>query len=223
MRGKLGLFSRNVPSDPDFSSVVLLLHMDGADQSDTFTDSSTSAKSATAEAAVIATAQSKFGGASGYFDGISSLAFASSADFAYGTGDFAIEFFVRFESLDGVQGLICSDAVDSLDIQFRGDVSELGLGAFEQFQASFAWSPSVDVWYHVAVTRSGGTVRAFVDGSLIGTESSTLTSLEATSANCLIGTGDGFFTGWLDEVRITKGVARYTAGFTAPTAPFPNA
>jgi hypothetical protein len=209
--------------DPNFSSVSLLLHMDGSGS--TFVDSSGTPKTITANGdATQSTAQSKFGGAAGLFDGDSSLTLASSSAFAFGTGDFVIEFFVRFTSLSGTQGLVCSGASGGLDIQYRGDTEQLGLGAYGDWQASFAWTPSTGAWYYVAISRSSGTVRAYVDGSLVGTEATNLATLEATSADLVIGEGDGFFAGYLDELRVTKGHARGYTGSTisVPTSAFPN-
>ena len=81
-------------------------------------------------------------------------------------------------------------------------------------------------WHHVAVTRVGTVVRMFVDGVLVGTGTSTA---NYTATICKLSIGyqvQGYarypFRGGIDEVRITKGVARYTANFTLPTTPFPQ-
>lgn len=81
-------------------------------------------------------------------------------------------------------------------------------------------------WHHVAVTRQGSTLRMFADGVLIGTGTSSA-NYTSTVARLSIGyqvQGDSRypFKGGIDDVRITKGVARYTANFTPPAAPFPN-
>lgn len=81
-------------------------------------------------------------------------------------------------------------------------------------------------WHHVAATRQGSTIRLFIDGVLAGAGGSS-TSYTATIARLSIGyqaQGDARypFRGSIDDVRITNGVARYTANFTRPVAPFPN-
>src|SRR3990167_5305793 len=80
---------------------VLMLHMDGTDGATTFTDSSDNAKTMTAVGnAQIDTAQSKFGGASGLFDGTGDwLTTPDSTDWDLGTGDFTIDFWIRFSSV----------------------------------------------------------------------------------------------------------------------------
>jgi hypothetical protein len=76
-------------------------------------------------------------------------------------------------------------------------------------------------WYHVALTRSGTTVTLYVDGVSQGTYTY---SASITQQALYVGTGSGLgsFNGYIDDLRITKGFARYTANFTAPTAPFPT-
>jgi hypothetical protein len=85
---------------------------------------------------------------------------------------------------------------------------------------------STGQWYHVAVSRSGTTTRIFIDGTLEDTEASDTTSYNYSTDDLLIGrngwndSGSQGFYGYIDEVRITKGVARYTDTFPEPTAPF---
>ena len=81
-------------------------------------------------------------------------------------------------------------------------------------------------WHHVAVTREVGLLRMFVDGVLVGTGAS---SVSYTSTITLLSVGYQVqgsarypFRGGIDEVRITKGVARYTTNFTRPDKPFPS-
>ena len=75
-----------------------------------------------------------------------------------------------------------------------------------------------NTWHHVAVTRSGSTVRMFLDGTLV--DSATESVDMDTTEPLRIATNRGesnFFEGYLDDLRITKGVARYTSNFTPPT------
>ena len=87
-------------------------------------------------------------------------------------------------------------------------------------------SISVDTWVHVALTRQGNTLRAFWGGTQVGADGTFSGSIYINSADLFIGAlrdGNGSYDGWIDEFRLTVGVARYTANFTPPTAPFPNA
>jgi hypothetical protein len=207
--------------DSYWANVSLLLHMDGSNGSTTFTDSSSNAITVTGYGnAQISTAQSKFGGASAYFDGNGDylLTASSLAPFQMGTGDFTVEAFIRpaesvasYRSLIGLQ----SGDIDTLYI-LSGQLTWYSSG-------SAAGTIAVDTWYHVAVTRQGTSLRTFIDGVLVNTSTN---SNDMTFGRLRVGTSavltSEWFQGWMDELRITKGVARYTANFTAPTAPFPN-
>ena len=224
---RLGLW----PPDPYFSSVVALLHMDGADTSSTFTD----VKGHTftpAGNAQIDTAQSKFGGASGLFDGSGDyITTPDSADWDFGTGDFTVEFFIRFKALPSSNAhTIIGNYVSSTSgwaIQFRNDApgARLTFGSSgDSPQNDFTWLPSTATWYHVAVTRASGTVRAFADGVQVGSDVTNTEDISGSTGVLMIGALNlgplQYLNGWLDEVRITKGVARYTTNFTPPTFPF---
>ena len=221
--------------DPFYSNVSLLLHLDGANGSTTFTDNSPSPKTVTrAGIAAISTTQSQFGGASAVFSSAGDyLTSASNADFNFDGGDFTIEFWMRPNSVTSGATAVLID---------RGDFSNFTPWAITQFNGSLrlvtsvtgsAWmvdifSASVltaGAWVHVAATRSGNVFRLFHNGVQIGT---------ATAAGTLrtvslpigigrgLGTSTGQYAGYIDEIRLTKGVARYTANFTPPTAAFPN-
>jgi hypothetical protein len=76
-------------------------------------------------------------------------------------------------------------------------------------------------WYHIAWAREGNTVRIFIDGTLAasGTNGNAGNIMRVGSIG---GTTRKWFNGYLDEIRITTGIPRYTAAFTAPTAAFPD-
>ena len=224
------------PTDPHFSNVSLLLHGDGANNSTTFVDSSPSPKTVTAFGnAQISTAQSKFGGASLAFDGNGDyLALGDVSSQLVLGGDFTIELFVWFNSLSGFQS-ICQSIWNSggfflfhhLDhpnkVSFY--VNNFSSGVPILVQSS---SMATNTFYHVAVTRAGNTFKLFINGVLESSATSTLATI--TRPVEFVGIySDGFssvsfgLNGYLDEIRITKGVARYVANFTPPTAPFPDA
>lgn len=216
--------------DPYWSNVVALLHMDGTDGSTTFIDERGHTFTANGNAQ-IDTAQSKFGGASGLFDGSGDyISTPDSADWDFGTGDFTVEFWVRFNALpvNSVVTMVSTYLSNTgWEVQYRTDVGEGNRLTFGVGDArnNFSWSPSTNTWYHIAVARAGTNLRAFIDGAQIG---STLTNSDnlTNTAQLWIGalnSGGAIqgFNGWLDELRITKGVARYTANFTPPAAPFP--
>lgn len=219
--------------DQYFANVVALMHFEGSDASTTLTD--VTGKSWTAAAdAQIDTAQYKFGSSSILFDGTGDYAYcSSSSDFDFGTGDFTIEFWMRSSQSSGsYTGMISvgsGSATGNWMIQNRTTTADC---AFWWYDISGWKSVSTNTnvndgnWHHIAVTRSGDSVRIFQDGTLKNTTTgASAHSIGNGSAGLNIGRDqydNGYYNGWLDDLRVTKGVARYTASFTAPTAPFPD-
>lgn len=217
------------------SATVSLLHFDGSNGSTTFTDQTgkTWAPSGNAQ---ISTAQSMFGGASGLFDGSGDfISTPSHADFNFGAGNFTIECWVRPTNFGNYRVIAAKRASGSVVapfcIQFNtgGNNSRLFVsfslnGSTWALQLSSGTSMSSATWYHVAVVRNGTTVTVYQNG--VSVASGTLTGELMTNANAVtVGAdGDGAtgFNGYIDEMRVSKGVARYTAAFTPPSAPFPN-
>ena len=216
----------------DSTPTKLLLHMDGTDASTTFTDSSDAGHTVTANGnAQIDTAQSKFGGASGLFDGTGdylSIADHASWQLGGGTGDFTIDFWVRFSSLaEATQYFIAqiqddtnhwSVFLDSPNLVFR--LVESGASSIS---ISGSWSPSVDTWYHIAVVRSGTTFYLFVNGTQI-TSSSDADDIPDFTGSLYIGSFETVsqhieFFGWMEEIRIVNS-AVWTSNFSVPTASY---
>lgn len=205
--------------DPDFASVVLLMHCDGTDGSTTFTDHSGSAKTLTAVGdAQIDTAQSVFGGASALFDGTGDrVTAAASTDFEFVSGDLTIEFRLRLTGADNFGIFYTEDGNTSLHF----DASRWVWRANNTNVFVTTDTPSLNTWYHIALVRNGTTTRVYRDAVIVATG----TSVNCANTNSAIRIGGGYqqLNGHIDELRITKGVARYTsAGFTVPTAAFPN-
>jgi hypothetical protein len=179
--------------------------------------------------AQISTAQSKFGGASMYFDGSGdALALPANINLAMGSGDFTIEMWVyaalasnsttvggswpRFFTLGTAQGsgninsYVASGATVYIDID--------GAGGPLSFTASTLLNST---WNHYAITRSGTTLKAFVNGTQVASSTaSNNLNLAATTQSWIgaISSSAGTFNGYIDDLRITKGYARYTANFT---------
>ena len=213
--------------DPHFDKVMLLLHMDGADGSTVFTDSSPTPKTVTANGnAQISTAQSKFGGGSAHFVGSGGyLTTTNTASLEFGTGDFTVEGWIFCESVAGNRAFLCLGSYFQKESGIIFYISNGKIAAYNgshQFIATNA-SVSANVWAHVAWVRSGTSFMMFTDGVLHhqGTLSA---NLSPTSTPIAIGFDSQFsnaeFVGYIDDLRITKGVARYTANFTPPAARF---
>ena len=221
------------PTDPYFSNVSLLLHFDGANESNTFTDSSPSAHAiAASNLAQISTSQSKFGGASGLFGDADYLEVPyAAADF--GTGDFTVEGWVYltpgWSDFQTVFSNYASFGANALML-FAG-VAGSGLwtisynGNFPGIQS--ASSITYSAWTHFAVVRNGSDLTLYINGVNEGSADVTGVGFSGNAPVFYINAaGDNPLgtncNGHIDEFRITKGVARYTANFTPPTAPFPN-
>jgi len=171
--------------------------------------------------AQISTAQSKWGGGSISFNGSNSFLLAPANRNNDLAGDFTIECWIRFASVGNAQIVSAGGGSVNGAYYWQYYTSQLqfginGVGAI----ATPSWTPSANQWYHLAVTRSGTTVRQFVDGTQLG--SNATSSQVFVDATTQVGYGGaGYLNGFIDDLRVTKGYARYTANFTAPTAPFP--
>lgn len=227
-------------SDPHFANVSLLLHLDGADGSTAIVDSSATPKTATVVAdAQIDTAQSKFGGASLLLDGASDFVqFPANAGFDFGAGDFTAELWWQPNSTTSDQVLISyadPSATSGAGVAFL--LNYQGASGSGKIQgAFFTGTTAVSIvtsmalvagqFNHIAYTRAGTTLSVFINGDVGGSVTSS-DAMNAPASRLLrigayIEANPLFANGWADEVRITKGVARYTAAFTPPTAAFPN-
>jgi hypothetical protein len=218
-----------VPNDPNFAFNSLLLHGNGTNGSTVITDSSGSPKTVTAVGnAQISTAQSKFGGASIAFDGAGDYCTTPySPDFNLEAGNWTIELFAYPSSLSGATGLIgAANALSNAGIVIRFFNNNLqfwvnGFGNLIQQSGS----TSTAAWHHIALVRNGSTNTLYLNGSSIG--SNTQTPVIGSPSSVAIGRtfsslDSEYFNGYIDDLRITKGVARYTANFTPPTLPFPD-
>ena len=223
------------PSDPDFASVSLLLHMDGSNGSTTFTDSSSNAFTGTRYGSLaVSTTESKFGGASAAFSGGTSadaLDFADNAAFDFGTGDFTLECWAYLNGTpSNVNALIAK--YGSGGNEWIWWVNNSGKLVFYTDGGSVTSGASVPTgqWTFLSVTRQSGTVKVFIGGAqeasgTISTDFNGSATLSVGNYPAFGSFNSGFVIavdGYLDDVRITKGVARYTAAFTPPTAPFPD-
>ena len=214
-----------IVTSPASETSKLLLHCNGTDASTTFTDSSDSAHTVTANGnAQIDTAQSKFGGAAALFDGAGDyLSIPDHADWNFGSGDFTIDTWLRFASVSGNQQIV-GQRVDAsnfwaLYLNNGANVSfDVFVDGAYTHQMNFAWIPNADTWYHLAMVRSGNDFKCFINGTQIGTTQTDTDAMPDLAASLIIGSfsSSSYFNGWLDEFRIVKGTAIWTSDFTPP-------
>jgi len=215
-------------TDPNFANVVLLMHLDSD-----FTDSSNSGHTfASTGSPVISSDQSKFGGSSLSLNGSSWIITTNAQDdWDFGLDDFTIEYFLYpHTNPDFIFPLstVTATAVGGWWTEYgtRGFIFGT-TGTVVLISASH--TISINTWHHIAYVRDSGTMRYFVDGVQISSDSSKSAVAADTSdtnglaiGNLIPGVGDFPVDGFMDELRITKGVAIYTANFTPPTEAFPD-
>jgi len=211
------------------ANTLLLLHMDGTDADTDFRDDNGKGRTPIALSAYnnaqLDTTQSKFGDSSVYIDGVNDAVHIDSAGSVTGTGDFTIEFWVHPTSVAGQRhyydGRSTGNQAAPL-IYAVGTTLNYYVSGSIRITASAA-IPTANTWYHIAVSRSSGTTKMFVDGTQVGSSWSDSTSY--VSADHAIGVtrfNDGNdAVGYFDELRVSDN-ARYTTTFTPDTAQFQN-
>lgn len=223
--------------DPNFASVVLLLDMEtGADGSTTFTDRSSGARTVTANGdAQVDTALAKYGTRSLLLDGTGDyLSCGDSPDFNIGTSDFTVELWTYMQAVAAIQAIICMRLTadgDTLYLYRHSSAdgtnpNKLALSDSSVTRIFGNAALSNSTWVHLAWCRASGVHRLFVDGTLQTNTWTTGGSPAGAYDPTAIRIGlhplaVQPMNGSVDEVRITNGVARYTANFTPPAAAFP--
>lgn len=211
--------------DPHFDKVSLLLHMDGADGSTAFTDSSAAPKTAIVTGDVqISTAHSKWGGASCFFGVVGGeVKYANDTAFGFGTWDFTLEAWVRRQNSDCALFDVRNSGSDTGGLVAY--ISANGYLSWYDGSAKISTTQHIPVGecMHVAYSRSSGVLHMFVGGVLVRSDAKS--SDFGAERHLRIGrdvAGGARFSGYIDDLRITKGVARYTANFTPPAARLPD-
>jgi hypothetical protein len=228
--------------DPLWSSVLLALTGDGSNGSTSITDISTYARTVTLSGNTQVNTSKKIAGTGSiYLDGVGDyLTIPTNSSLYFGTSDFTIELwfnqtsrvagFPNYPSLFSTSSVI-GWAAGSIDlfVQAAGGGSGFNFYSYNINPGSGSVVASTtnivnNVWYHVAVSRSGSTFRMFVNGVQESTFTSS-TSIDSAGQPWTIGvrqTSNGdYINGYIDNFRVTKGTARYTANFTPPTYQLP--
>jgi len=217
----------SVAADANWNDVTLLLPLDG-----NATDSSTSGHTLTPQGSVSYDTSDKiFGTASLSVPGSSYLNVPPHSDFNFGTDDFTIELWTK-----------CSQTAHGLVFELNSYHSAIGvmLGINNVGTSGNLWynlrvgaqlfyidvnDGTAGTWKHIAIVKESGTVTIFIGG--VSMMSKTVGTVDLNGAAFRLGQGvhrtDMPFTGKIDDFRITKGVARYTANFSVPTAAHPTA
>jgi hypothetical protein len=228
--------------DGYFERVTLLMHMDGDSGSTSFPDTSAYNQPTTASGnAQISTTASKFGGSSAYFDGDGDYITVNSGSVgSFLTQDFTVEAWINytFSGSSETRMIVISGGQGSSFDYFQIAVSNnnslraehrSGRGVF----STPANSLSPNTWHHIALVRDSTSTRFYIDGVEEASTTAWAGKILRTQAPATVTIGQmntetGFdneypgeyFKGYIDEVRVTKGVARYTSTFTPDNLPF---
>jgi hypothetical protein len=222
------------PPDPYWDKVVLLLHGDGTNGSPNILAHKGGAPTPIGNAGIYTTYK-KFGTGALSFDGSGDNLSGLSRDFVFGTDDFTVEFWanptdgghggswsrmfqIGANSQNGGLWIVCTNTDNPCRVLCQ---------TYNSGYVTVGDSVNTltnGTWTHVALSRQGTTYRLFFNGVQ---ESSITTASGADISNSYLyigsnNTGTEAFKGYLDEIRVTRGIARYTAAFTPPTGPFPN-
>jgi hypothetical protein len=228
-------------TDPNFRNTTLLLQADNAAngaQNNTFLDSSSNSFAVTRTGSVTQGTFTPFSQASGgwstYYTGVAdnnATYLATNAAYSFGTGDFTVEAWVNIPPIANTNGKVIVDSrPDSTNGAYwifsltnNGRLSGTTMATGGVTISSTNPIPTNE-WVHVAYTRRSGTLNLWVNGLSVATASGNTDNI--SSSTLWIGrlafssvAADSWFTGYMSNLRIVKGVAVYTGNFTPQTAP----
>ena len=138
-----------------------------------------------------------------------------------GSGDFTVEGWFYFNSV--TSGVLLDWRSDGAGFDFYLSTGTLNLSTSGTYYGGTSGITLVTgQWYHIALTRSGTAWRIYVNGTSYANITNS-TNFTATILRVGYGTGATYFNGYLQDLRLTPGYARYTgASYTVPTAAFPT-
>ena len=227
-------------TDPYWSSVVLLAHFEGTNGASTFTDGSASAHTMTNSGGTApntnttSSTQAKFGSTSWNNNGSSQrIALGgTTTDWNFGSGDFTIEWW----EYNDPTGAIISWQREEANPTLRGFAvqrySAAGLYVYQNWNAestTWTFTAPANQWSHVALVKISGAFTVYVNGAnvAIATQSAGFPSTYNNTTGYLgslynTATIANTLSGYVDDLRVTKGVGRYTGNFIIRSTAFPD-
>jgi len=218
--------------DVHFPKNILQLPFDGSNGATSTSDLSNQNHTITVNGAQISSAQSKFGGTSLLLDGSNDYLSIGGSEWNSNldSGDFTVEFWIRLDAL-GDQRIISNyNGNNGWGVAMWSGGG--GTNYFDGFWYNGSWqyiqygisgnytTPSVDTWYHLAFVRNGNDWSLYLNGTAENTRTVSGSITSSSLGNLQVGRrqdGIQYVDGYIDDLRITKGLARYTSNFTPPT------
>ena len=218
--------------DVYFPQTSLLLPFNGSNGATSTSDLSNQNHTVTVNGAQISSAQSKFGGTSLLLDGSNDYLSIGGSEWNsnLNSGDFTVEFWIRLDTLGDSRIITNYNGSNGWGVAMWSGGG--GTNYFDGWWHNGSWqyiqyglsgnytTPSVDTWYHLALVRNGNDWSLYLNGTAENTRtvsgsitSSSLGALELGRRYL----ADQYVDGYIDDLRITKGLARYTSNFTPPT------
>jgi hypothetical protein len=176
------------------------------------------------------TIQKKIGVGAAWFDGNgSNLTLADHADWDFSTGDFTVDMWIMFNTANANYQFIFEQETDSNHRhQFYYLNNTITFTSFDNptdtVLVTGSWTPTVGVWYHLALVRYGNIWTIYVNGASVATNTQAFTLIDYTQPFTIGSYGanlSNLFSGWIDEFRVSKGIARWTANFDTALPAYP--
>ena len=173
-----------------------------------------------------------YGTNSWYFNGSSSYLTVPNTnyDFNFRTGNFTVELWIYPLAVGtSATKVITSTYYSStqgwtIGLNFTNNSLYAAAAGDNQVITDSSGQIVINQWYHVAFVRNGTTLTLYKNGTSVGTLTDTIVDIATTSTILSIGASTGgslFFNGYIQDLRVTKSIARYTTTFTPPTGPVP--
>ena len=214
--------------DVYFPQTELLLPLEGTNGATTTSDSSNRNRSIVfaGTGGSISSAASKFGNTSVLFDSTGYSRLDVSVDSTLNAaGDFTLEAWLYDTSTSGYP-LFCRNSVSAGVYVYLGNNATSGSNKVVRMWSNnsvtvFSTELPQSQWYHFALVRSGTSVKVYINGTAdatVRTDSGTFLFGDTSTLEIGSHSTQYPFNGYMDDIRMTKGVARYTSNFTPPTS-----
>jgi hypothetical protein len=245
--GGITVANENTVQDPYFANVSLLLTGQGTDGSSAIVDSSSNAWTIAnssnlvkynATSPQVGSTSMRFSGTGNY------LRIPQTGVANFGSGNFTIEGWMKFDSFASTQTILWLNGAPGINVfaGIRVDLNNTSPGLFRQLigYTGTSWATSTlytttvmstNTWYYYTMVRNGTTIKVYVNGVAEATYTVGANSIYSAAENWISAKNTGTalsptvyqpITGYIEQLRITTGVARYTADFTPPNTLMPT-